>query len=111
MNAEADRLAEQGAVEGRPPIKDLDEYRSRVRLVSSFQRMAVRIVEARDPLESIAPEAKETQSRSWFKTLTQRVRCDGKIKSVKRGTSTHQVETGDRDELARGRLQQRSEEG
>ena len=102
-------------MKGRPPIKDLEKYRSNVTLVMCLQLMVVRIVEARDNLEAMAPDAKnlcdesrplqEMQSKNWFKTLTQRM-----MQSFKKGMGTQCVEIGDRDERCRRWVGQRSEE-
>ena len=72
MNQRADRLA---ADLGAPSRLALTRFQDRAKLVAIAQRMAVRLVDARDRLDDVAPEAcnpnveagaiQETQSKQW----------------------------------------------
>ena len=57
MNQRADRLADRGADLGAPSRLALTRFQDRAKLVAVAQRMAVRLVDARDHLDDVAQEA------------------------------------------------------
>ena len=93
MNQRADRLADKGADLGAPTRLALTRFQDRAKMVAITQRMAVRLVDARDHLDDIAPEAcnsnveagaiHETQSKRWYRPMLRHQTRDGRIKSKK----------------------------
>ena len=79
MNQRADRLADKGADLGAPALLALTRFQDDAKLVAVVQRMAVRLVDARDHLEQIAPEVcnsnmeagevQDMQSKQWYRPM------------------------------------------
>ena len=93
MNQRADRLADKGADLGAPSRLALTRFQDNAKLVVAVQRMAVRLVDARDHLEEIAPEARNSnmeagavqdlQSKQWYRPMLRHQMSDGRIKMQK----------------------------
>ena len=91
LNQRADRLADKGRDLGTPSRLALTRFQDRAKMVAITQRMAVRLVDARDHLDDIAPEAcnsnveagaiHETQSKRCYRPMLRHQTKDGRIKN------------------------------
>ena len=121
MNQRADRLEDNGAEFGAPSRLALTRFQDRAKMVPITQRMAVRLVGARDHLDDIASQAcnsnveagaiHETQSKRWYRPMLRNQTRDGRTKSKKMQISTQLVRPNDRDDLAETLLRQRDHTG
>ena len=86
-----DELADRGADLGAPSRLALTRFQDRAKLEAVAQKMAVRLVDARDHLDDVATEAcnpnveagmiQETQSKQWYRPMLRHQTKDGRVKS------------------------------
>lgn len=116
-----DELADRGADLGAPSRLALTRFQDRAKLEAVAQKMAVRLVDARDHLDDVATEAcnpnveprviQETQSKQWYRPMLRHQTKDGRFKSKKMQLSTQPVQSNDRDALSEAWLRQRDHTG